>query len=214
MSVSVDRMTNYLKLFNASEAELEEISLELLGIQYHPNNFRVISQKLEQMGRIMEVASVDRESTKWRNHWFRRVRQVIEVIWQQTLVKGVSIPMTLRTTLQGGKHCTYEPDLLEVKENLYREMKQFIGWPLEQKMLEGAKFIEDASELVISIYEKAEQKFEELEIRLKKFRRYEETLALDLDALEERMDKENVSSEELVKVLSGKVVRMTRPRAS
>ena len=50
---TVDKMTNYLKLFNASELEIEQISMELLSISFHPNNFFVISQKLDQISRIM-----------------------------------------------------------------------------------------------------------------------------------------------------------------
>lgn len=107
-------MTNYLKLFNASEAEIEEISMELLGIEFHPNNFFVISQKLDQIVRIMDVAGSGRDSTLWRNHWQKKLTEVIEIQWQQTLIKGVNLPMTVRTILIG-KRCGYEPDLNELK---------------------------------------------------------------------------------------------------
>jgi hypothetical protein len=35
-------------------------------------------------------------------------------MWQQALLKGVDIPMTVRTVLVG-KKCAYDPELYEVK---------------------------------------------------------------------------------------------------
>ena len=107
-------MTNYLKLFNASEAEIEEISLELLSIDFHPNNFFVISQKLEQISRIVEIAAMNRDSELWREYWRNKLTEVIEVVWQQTLIKGIDIPMTVKTTLVGKKP-SFDPALFEVK---------------------------------------------------------------------------------------------------
>jgi hypothetical protein len=61
----------------------------LLAIDFHPNNFFVISQKLEQVGRIVEVAAANRDSALWRDHWKAKLTEVIETTWQQALVKGV-----------------------------------------------------------------------------------------------------------------------------
>jgi hypothetical protein len=44
---------------------------------------------------------------------------VLEVTWQQALVKGVDIPLTVRTVLVG-KKAAYEPELHEVKEKYYK----------------------------------------------------------------------------------------------
>jgi hypothetical protein len=66
LNSSVEKMTSYLKLFNASEAEIEEISFELLSIDFHPNNFFVISQKLEQISRIIDVVATNRDSGLWK----------------------------------------------------------------------------------------------------------------------------------------------------
>jgi len=82
--------------------------MELLRIDFHPNNFFVISQKLEQISKIMDVAGANRDSAVWRDYWKSKLTQVIEVIWQQTLLKGVDISMTVRTVLVG-KKCSYEP---------------------------------------------------------------------------------------------------------
>jgi hypothetical protein len=89
----------------------------------------VISQKLEQVGRIVEVAAANRDSGLWRDHWRAKLTEVIEATWQQTLVKGVDIPLTVRTVLVG-KRPAYDPELFEVKEKYYRELKHFLGWPL------------------------------------------------------------------------------------
>ena len=40
--------------------------MELLGIEFNPNNFFVISQKIEQIVKIMDVASSNRDGTIWR----------------------------------------------------------------------------------------------------------------------------------------------------
>jgi hypothetical protein len=77
LNATVDRMTNYLKLFNASELEIEQISIELLSISFHPNNFFVISQKLDQIGRIMEVAGSGRDSAVWKDYWRTKLSQVV-----------------------------------------------------------------------------------------------------------------------------------------
>lgn len=77
LNASVDKMTAYLKLFNTSESEIESISLELLSIPFTPNNFFVISQKLDQIARLMDVVAVGRDSTLWRNHWCKKLTEVI-----------------------------------------------------------------------------------------------------------------------------------------
>ena len=114
LNLAVDKMTNYLKLFNSSEAEIEEISIELLGIDFHPNNFFVISQKIDQISKIMEIAGSGRDSVLWKNYWQKKLTDVVEIQWQQALLKGIDLPMTVQTVL-AGKTCTYDPELPYLK---------------------------------------------------------------------------------------------------
>lgn len=67
----------------------------------------------------MEVAAANRDSALWRDHWRAKLTEVIEVAWQQALVKGIEIPLTVRTVLVG-KRAAYEPELHEVKEKYYK----------------------------------------------------------------------------------------------
>lgn len=58
----------------------------------------------------MDIAGSGRDSGIWRSYWKKKLTEVVEIQWQQTMVKGVNLPMTVHTVLMG-KKCTYEPDL-------------------------------------------------------------------------------------------------------
>ena len=58
----MEKLFENLKLFNDSENEIEEIALDILAIEFHPNNFFVISQKLEAVNRIMDNLSTNRST--------------------------------------------------------------------------------------------------------------------------------------------------------
>ena len=123
---------------------------------------------MEQIARIIEVAASNRDSALWREHWRTKLTEVIEVIWQQALIKGVEIPMTVRTVLVAKKP-TFEPELYEIKEKYYKELKHFIGWPLEQKVLAGSALLDSSNQLIVDIYIKTEEKFKQLEESLGKY---------------------------------------------
>jgi hypothetical protein len=186
-------MTNYLKLFNAAEADIEEISMELLSIDFHPNNFFVISQKLDHVARTMEVVGAGRDSALWKTHWQKKLTDVVEIQWQQALLKGIELPMTVSTVLSG-KKCTYSPELPLLKEKYFKELKHYIGWPLEQKFLLGDTLLDNSSALIVCIYAKAEQLFEQLELRLEKYEPFEKKLMIDIDHIEEKLGRDEVSS--------------------
>lgn len=84
----------------------------------------------------MEMVGAGRDSTLWKEHWQSKLTTVMEIQWQQALLKGVDLPLTVKTVLVG-KKCTYEPDLFVLKEKYFKELKHFIGWPLDQKFLLG-----------------------------------------------------------------------------
>jgi hypothetical protein len=56
--------------------------------------------------KIMDTAGSNRDSALWRNHWEKKLTEVMEIQWQQALLKGVTLPMTVRTVLIG-KKCSY-----------------------------------------------------------------------------------------------------------
>lgn len=66
--------------------------------------------------------------------------------------------MTVKTTLVGKKPA-FDPALFEVKQKYYKQLKHFIGWPLDQKNLNGNTLVEDSNQLIVDIYVKAEGKF-------------------------------------------------------
>jgi hypothetical protein len=56
----------------------------------------------------MEVVGAGRDSTLWRQHWQSKLTTVVEIQWHQALLKGVDLPLTVKTVLIG-KKCAYEP---------------------------------------------------------------------------------------------------------
>lgn len=93
--------------------------MELLSIEFHPNNFFVISQKIDQISKIMEVAGSGRDSSLWKTHWQKKLTDVVEIQWQQALLKGIDLPMTVQAVLSG-KKCSYDPDLPSLKEKYFK----------------------------------------------------------------------------------------------
>ena len=67
----------------------------------------------------MEVVGAGRDSTLWRQHWQNKLTTVIEIQWQQALLKGVDLPLTVKTVLIG-KKCAYDPTLSLLKEKYFK----------------------------------------------------------------------------------------------
>ena len=61
--------------------------------------------------------------------------------------------MTIKTVLIG-KSTAFEPELYEIKEKYYKEMKHYIGWPLEHKFLDGNLLMDNSGGLIADIYKK------------------------------------------------------------
>lgn len=62
-------------------------------------------------------------------------------------------------------------------------MKHFIGWPLEQKLLDSDYLLGNSSAIIVEIYSKTEELFETLDRRLSKYGELERRMNIDLDNL-------------------------------
>ena len=138
----MEKLFENLKLFNDSENEIEEIALDILAIEFHPNNFFVISQKLEAVNRIMDNLSTNRSTDEWKEYWKYKLTEIVGLIWKQAMLKGISIPMTIHSTFSNGS-CVYNPELSEIKEKYMKELKSYVGWPSESRFLNGSSIIEE-----------------------------------------------------------------------
>ena len=115
--------------------------MDILAIEFHPSNFFVISQKIDNINRIIETLSSTRSVGEWREYWRLKITEIVELIWKQAMLKGISIPMNVNTSFSNGI-CVYNPELNEVKEKYLREVKSFVGWPCESKFLNGADILQ------------------------------------------------------------------------
>ena len=91
----------------------------MLSVDFHPNNFFIISQKIDQISKTMDGVGLGRDSALWKDHWQKKLTEVIEIQWQQALLKGVELPLTVRTVL-ASKKSAYDPDLNSVKEKYFK----------------------------------------------------------------------------------------------
>jgi hypothetical protein len=69
--------------------------------------------------------------------------------------------MTLMPIFQN-KQITFQPSLSETKEKYYKEIKSYVGWPLDNKFLNGQKMIDNSVELITQTYKNIETKFDKI----------------------------------------------------
>jgi hypothetical protein len=124
-------------------------------MEYTTHNFYIINQKVEQINKIIDNASAGRVNNSWKQFWMSKATDVIMIIWQKALINGVEIKMTLTPILQN-KQITFQPHLSETKEKYYKEVKSYVGWPLDNKFLNGEKMIDDSVELITQTYQNVE----------------------------------------------------------
>lgn len=94
--------------------EIEEIAIDIISIEFATHNFFVISQKLEQVFKIINNVSGNRDTEEWKEFWRQKLTDVVGIIWKQALLKGMSIPMTITSAFVSGAS-VYMPDLSEIK---------------------------------------------------------------------------------------------------
>lgn len=74
---------------------------------------------------------------EWRRFWDYQISKVLENTWREAVLDGVKINMTVQLALNARSVC-FRPELYEVKEQYYNELKAFVSWPLRAEGVGGA----------------------------------------------------------------------------
>jgi hypothetical protein len=133
---------------------------------------------------------------EWRRFWDYQISKVLENTWREAMLEGVKINMTLQLALNARRLC-FRPELYEVKEQYYNELKAFVSWPLRAEGLSGApqlysQIAERNSEYLVALYTRSQDMFARLEQVADTFRNWKEVAALDVEALEDRLTNEQL----------------------
>lgn len=153
------------KLHNAHSI-IEETALSMLAYPLVPENFGLYSQKLESIEKIVELTAQGREAEEWKRYWDHQLAKVIENSWRFAMLEGIKIPMVLQMVLNANS-VSFRPEIYEMKEQYYNELKAFVSWPLRIKGLSGensaySSIATNNSDYLIALYQKSEGLFQKI----------------------------------------------------
>ena len=95
-----------------------------------PENFDLYNSKIENVIRIVNTVSKGRESKQWRHYWDFQLSKVLENTWKEALLIGNKSRMNIEVVVNG--HLVdFKPEIQEVKEIYYNELKAFVSWPMK-----------------------------------------------------------------------------------
>jgi len=138
----------------------------MLSYPLIPANFGLYSQKLESIERTVEATAQGREAQQWRLYWDHQLAKVVENSWRFGMLEGIKVSMVVQLVLNA-RTITFRPEICEVKEQYYNELKAFVSWPLRIKGLSGAtdvysKIGDNNSDYLVALYQKSEELFQRI----------------------------------------------------
>ncbi|EGR34149.1 hypothetical protein IMG5_022750, partial [Ichthyophthirius multifiliis] len=157
----------------------------------------VWKEKLEQMKRIIDTGCQGKDPSIcrfWRTNWDFQIYKALEYQYQKGLQLLDQNMYEINTDLVlKGKNIELKPSLEELKEKYYKEIKNFINWPVKTFQGVGGSIeiynslTKQNMQYLAVVYSKGEQLFEKLQKLVQSLRPWTAICYLDVQKLEEKL---------------------------